>query len=105
MEVHVCTTTLEGYAIRAIALPYGDHTYVRSALGHAWGCWGRSSGGSLICSGTGDWQIADCLSQPNSEAGIRYTRTGVCHQTANRILWPAKIIVSGARGFRASSFA
>lgn len=105
MEVAVCFAVLEGYALRAVGLPYGDHTYVRSQRGDRWGCWGRDSGGSLVCAGEGDWRVADCLSQPNSQAGIVYGITGVCHQTANRILWPAGVLVSAAKGYGASAFA
>jgi len=44
--------------------------------------------------------MADCLSQPLSQAGIRYAVTGVCHQTSNRILHPAgAITVNGCRGY------
>jgi hypothetical protein len=96
--------TLTGYAIKISALPWWDHTYVTSSQGHAWGCWGRSAGGTQICSGVGNTDQADCLSQPNSQAGISYGTTGVCHQTANRILFNAGQMVSGARGYRASVF-
>jgi hypothetical protein len=58
-----------------------------------------------ICSGIGDSSIADCLSQPNSHAGIRYLITGVCHQTANRILHPAGFTVAGTQGYLVSHLA
>jgi hypothetical protein len=96
--------TLTGFAINIVAFPIWDHTFVNSSHGHLWGCWGRSAGGKQICSGTGNCDQADCLSQPNSQAGITYGVTGVCHQTANRILFPALQTVSGARGYRASVF-
>lgn len=73
-----------------------DHSYVTSSDDYIWPCWGRSSGGELICSGEGSSLQADCISQPDSQAGIIYGITGVCHQTANRILWPAGLIVSKA---------
>lgn len=79
-----------------------DHTYVTSDAGHVWPCWGRGAGGSSVCGGSGDLSVADCLSQPNSQAGIRYGLTGVCHQTANRILAPATIEVANAGGARQS---
>jgi hypothetical protein len=95
-------TSLRGHAI-PIVLPLGrkrpDHTYVTSDDGYAWGCWGRSAGGRTICDGPGSSSFADCLSQTNSRAGIVYGFTGVCHQTANRILFPAGRIVVGARYF------
>jgi hypothetical protein len=98
------TETLTGFAIRIVALPFWDHTYVTSSLGHIWACWGRSAAGTQICTGVGNVDQAYCLSQPNSEAGITYGLTGVCHQTANRILYPSGQTVSGARGYRASVY-
>jgi hypothetical protein len=47
--------------------------------------------------------VANCISQPWSTAGLVYAVTGVCHQTANRILYPASAIVSKASGYWASS--
>lgn len=76
-----------------------DHTYVTSSEGHVWNCWGRSTGGQQICSGVADAGQADCLSQKNSHAGLLYGITGVCHQTANRILYPARCIVSAADNY------
>ena len=96
--------TLEGWAVAMPGTSW-DHTYVTSSCGLRWGCWGRSAGGSAICHGTGSSIIADCLSQTNSEAGITYALTGVCHQTANRILHPAGgITVAGCRGYATSTF-
>ena len=95
--------SLSGYALKMPGLP-ADHTYVDSSDGHVWPCWGRSVGGREICVATGNTAQADCLSQPNSEAGIVYLGTGVCHQTANRILHPAGLYVSDARGYRFSVF-
>jgi hypothetical protein len=100
--------TLSGYAI-PVTTQVADHTYVLSDQGHSWGCWGRSAGGQVICAGTGNTSQADCLSQPNSHAGITYAFTGVCHQTANRILYPTSAngqlaTVSQARGARLSYF-
>lgn len=100
----MATGTLTGFGLRMQGLP-ADHTYVESSDGHVWPCWGRSAGGKNICVGTGNTTQADCLSQPNSQAGIQYLGTGVCHQTANRILHPAGVFVSSARGYRASVFA
>jgi hypothetical protein len=96
--------TLIGYALK-IPLLRAEHTYIESSHGHVWGCWGRSAGGRPICVGTGNTDQADCLSRPNSEAGIIYGVTGVCHQTANRILYPSAQTVSGASGYRGSIFA
>lgn len=95
---------LSGYALSIPGLG-ADHTYATSSRGHVWPCWGRSAGGTLLCSGSGNVDQADCLSAPASQAGITYLATGVCHQTANRILWPAGITVNAARGGRGSVFA
>lgn len=99
----MATAVLTAHAIPTRVLVF-DHTYVTSSLGHAWGCWGRSQGGEALCSGDGDPEKADCLSRGADEAGIIYGRTGVCHQMANRILWPARITVVEARGARLSIF-
>jgi hypothetical protein len=99
----ILMATLTGFAILMQGLPW-DHTYVGSDDGYCWPCWGRSAGGNPICSGPGSSVVADCLSQPNSEAGIKYGITGVCHQTANRILDPAGILVDGASGYGISEF-
>lgn len=95
---------LFGHSLPLIGAPFGDHTYATSSNGHTWPCWGRGNGGQVICQASGDDLVADCLSQPNSQAGIFYAVTGVCHQTANRILDPAGILVSAASGYRASVF-
>lgn len=92
---------LYGWAIKINWLG-ADHTYVTSSDGGKWGCWGRSSGGRKISSGTGSSKRANCLSQSSSHAGIIYGVTGVCHQTANRILYPARVVVSRASGYWAS---
>lgn len=94
--------TLTGYRMpvaMALLEKFADHTYVGSSEGHSWGCWGRSKGGEAICSGDGDPAIANCLSRTRSGAGITYGITGLCHQTANRILAPAGITVHEADGY------
>jgi hypothetical protein len=95
---------LSGFALPTIVPPGVDHTYVLSSEGHAWGCFGRWHGGRKICQGPGDADTAECLSQPESKAGVEYGVTGVCHQAANRILLSAGITVSRARGYRISAF-
>ena len=97
---------LKGYAVPTGIIPGADHTYVKSDNpAFSWPCWGRDLGGKEICQGNGNALIANCISQENSHAGIRYGITGVCHQTANRILYPAGVIVSGAGGYGASFLA
>lgn len=100
--------TLSGYGVPVQNAPMWDHTYVTSSDGRGpWGCWGRSSGGMPLvgASAMGSSTIADCISQTNSRAGIVYAITGVCHQTANRILDPAARLVTSARGYGVSRFA
>lgn len=82
-----------------------DHTYVQCGNGgKAWGCWGGSTGGDAFNSGTGSTRRADRIAGTDEKAGIRcYLVNGVCHQAANRILYPAGILVSGARGYALSS--
>ena len=101
----VAAATLQGWAMPALGMPWWDHTYVESSCGLRWGCFGRDSGGSAgLSSGIGSSTIAHCLSEPNSTAGLRNRRTGVCHQAANRILHPAGVTVFGCRGYGASTF-
>lgn len=96
---------LRGYAISTGFLGT-DHTYVKSDKpAFSWPCWGRDAGGKEICQGNGNATMGNCISQPNSWAGIIYGVTGVCHQTANRILYPAHVTVSKAGGYWASTLA
>lgn len=81
--------TLYGFAMPAQMWPRADHTYVTSSDGGAWGCYGRCTGGTLICSGNGNTAVANCLARPNAQAGIVYGINGLCHQMSNRILYPA----------------
>lgn len=81
-----------------------DHTYVEcSTGGKGWRCWGGKTGGSAFRQGPASTRRADSIAQPDEKANIRcYLVNGVCHQAANRILIPARIIVSGARGYGVS---
>lgn len=92
---------LRGHAVPTLG-GLADHTYVTCQGGYAWPCWGRSAGGRIICSGSGSSSKANCISAPWSTAGLIYGITGVCHQTANRILWPAGVTVRSAKGYWAS---
>lgn len=98
--------TLSGHAV---AMPnvnnWADHTYVLSDAGDVWPCFGGASGGLVICQGSGDIALARCLAGSTGEAGINYGTTGVCHQTANRILYPSGKTVSNAGGYMVSFFA
>jgi len=82
-----------------------DHTYVRcSTGGKAWGCWGGKTGGTSFNSGTGSTKRANAIAGGDEKAGIKcYLVNGVCHQAANRVLYPAGILVSEARGYTLSS--
>ncbi len=94
---------MEGYALKVPIIP-ADHTYVKSNHGHFWPCGRRFKGGKRVCSGSGNTDQANCLARPNSRAGIVYATTGVCHQMANRILWPSGKMVSRASGYMVSHF-
>lgn len=78
-----------------------DHTYVACGTGgKAWGCWGGKSGGTELRRAAGSTARANAIAGANERAGIScYLINGVCHQAANRILFPAGILVSGARGY------
>lgn len=87
-----------------LALGAADHTYVRCGSGgRAWSCWGGKSGGEELRSAAGSTARADAIATPNERARITcYLVNGVCHQAANRILFPAAITVVGARGYGVS---
>jgi hypothetical protein len=87
-----------------LALGAADHTYVRCGTGaKTWSCWGGKSGGEELRSAAGSTLRADAIATPNERARITcYLVNGVCHQAANRILFPAAITVTGARGYGVS---
>lgn len=78
-----------------------DHTYVQcDTEGAAWGCWGGKTGGRELRRGQGSTRRADRIAEEDERGGIKcYLINGVCHQAANRILFPAGITVRGARGY------
>ncbi len=82
-------------------LDQADHTYVKCGTGKkAWSCWGGTTGGKVLGTGTASTRRADKIAQPDEKAGIKcYLINGVCHQAANRILMPAGLTVRGARGY------
>lgn len=88
----------------SLALGAADHTYVKCANdGKAWSCWGGKAGGTELRRGDGSTNRADAIAGHDEKAGIRcYLVNGVCHQCANRILFPASITVRGARGYGVS---
>jgi hypothetical protein len=100
-EKHMPLGQLTGHAIAMAGLG-ADHTYVTSSTGSACACFGRRAGGVVVCSGLGNVDQADCLATPSGNGGVLYGITGVCHQEANRILWPAGVTVMSARGARGS---
>lgn len=81
-----------------------DHTYVKCGTGgKAWSCWGGKTGGTELRRGMGSTNQADAIAEPDERAGIKcYLINGVCHQAANRILFPASITARGARGYDVS---
>src|SRR5690606_6584333 len=98
--------TLVGRHYRTtMMLKLADHTYVECGTGgKAWGCWGGKPGGAVLRSGAGSTRRADAIAGADERAGITcYLINGVCHQAANRILFPAGITVRGARGYWVST--
>ncbi len=87
-----------------LAFGAADHTYVMCGTGgKAWGCWGGKTGGTVLRSGSGSTSQADAIAEPNERAGVTcYLINGVCHQAANRVLFPAGVFVTGARGYGVS---
>ena len=85
-------------------LNLADHTYVTCSNGAVrWGCWGGKTGGAALRQRVGSTKRADKIAEPDERAGITcYLINGVCHQAANRILYPAHITVRGARGYYVS---
>lgn len=81
-----------------------DHTYVDCGTGtKAWGCWGGKTNGRMLGQSQGSTLRADRIAQSNERAGIKcYLINGTCHQAANRILLPARITVSKAKGYGVS---
>lgn len=81
-----------------------DHTYVACGTGaKGWGCWGGRQGGTELRRAMGSTARADAIAGANERGGIScYLINGVCHQAANRILFPAGITVRGARGYDVS---
>jgi AraC-like DNA-binding protein len=81
-----------------------DHTYVQCGTGgRAWSCWGGKTGGSELRRSPGSTKRANQIADTDERAGITcYLVNGVCHQAANRILFPASVTVRGARGYDVS---
>lgn len=81
-----------------------DHTYVRCGTGgKGWSCWGGKTGGTELRNAPGSTNQADAIAEPDEKAAIRcYLINGVCHQSANRILFAGGITAQGARGYEVS---
>jgi hypothetical protein len=98
---------LSCHAVPALNMLPVDHTFVTSDDGFAWGCFGNDSGGKPLRSANGNSKCANCLSYPQIIAlvpqlysGLRYGKTGLCHQAANRILFFTGIDVVGSVGYQ-----
>ena len=92
----------EAFAMPVSGAGVVDHTYVTVDSMYRYGCHGRSAGGRVIARGLGNVLLGKCLAGADGKAGIRYGISGVCHQTADRILLPARKVVHRAVGFRSS---
>lgn len=89
--------------------PWADHTFATfERTRNIWSC-ASGSGGShpdnpgtrLLSRNGGSRNKARCLGNANS--GIIWSVNGLCHQCTNRVLYPAGITVSRARGYTAST--
>lgn len=78
-----------------------DYTYVESGPGeNSWACWSRKDNGIAFQGGPGSTAQAAAIADLDEHAGIAsYLVNGICHQAANRILYPARLLVTGARGY------
>ena len=94
--------SFEAFAMPTRGARIVDHTYVVVDGVHRFGCHGRFVGGNVIARGVGNVDLGRCLAAIDGKAGIRYGLSGVCHQTANRILLPARKVVHRAIGFKGS---
>ena len=92
-------------ALPALDFRHWDHVYVLSSRGHRWPCFGRDAAGVTIIAGAADLARSAFLAGEDRSAGIRFKATGVCHQAANRILYPAGLTVFGAHGYFLSQLA
>ena len=67
------------------------------------GVLGRQNRRDRVAAGNGSTKQADAIAEADERAGIKcYLINGVCHQAANRILFPAGITARGARGYDVS---
>ena len=65
---------------------------------------GRQNRGEFFAQRFRKTNQAAAIAEPNERASVTcYLVSGVCHQAANRILFPAGIFVTGARGYGLSS--
>lgn len=76
-----------------------DHTYVIVGK-KPFDCFGGSTGGHAITTvSKGNRQLAEETETSSYDANMTYLIDGVCHQMANRILWPAQLLVDKAQAF------
>src|SRR3989304_9402373 len=78
-----------------------DHTYVMCGPGRRAGSGGGGKpGGTPLRMGSGSTRQANAIAGLDERAGITcYGVNGVCHQAANRVAFPARILALGARGY------
>jgi hypothetical protein len=75
-----------------------DHTYVTSSEGTSWGCGGGTNDGKVIVSGQGSHKLAKLIARNDYGGMSVYGTMGVCHQMANRVLYPCGRNVHRAKG-------
>lgn len=89
---------LFGWAVRGRP-EEADHTYLSCDNGRSWDCFSRGKGGVMIFEAQAGAKHAQHMSALGHDAGIEYAITGIGHQAANRMLWPAGCLLSEAKGF------
>jgi hypothetical protein len=100
---HAATTWAEKYAAFIRNSP-ADHTYVCINNGYGKRCYayhGGNSGGSILnmTMGLDNSNKTLCLSTRPKQCSVIYGIEGVCHQEANRMLYPSRKLVTSARGY------
>jgi hypothetical protein len=88
-----------------------DHVWVKAGNGATFDCWGGHAPGKVVCSGVGNYALADCyrcpLSLPEPIGFVPdtacigfYLEKGVCHQSANRFLYSTGVTLPfSVRGY------
>lgn len=99
-SAHATVTWAERY--RTIISGYtADHTYVCISGKGCYAYHGGTSGGSVLqqTSGVDSYNKSICLATRPASCMVSYLTEGVCHQEANRMLYPSRKLVTLANGY------